>query len=59
MTSPFIASLHVALGGAIGSVLRYQTGRWMTSWLGPQAVMACLVESVRTSAPRRTCLPGP
>ena len=38
MTSPFIASLHVALGGAIGSVLRYQAGRWMTWWLGPQAV---------------------
>ncbi len=36
--SPFIASLHVALGGAIGSVLRYQTGRWMTWWLGAQAV---------------------
>ena len=35
---PFIASLHVALGGAIGSVLRYQVGRWMTYWLGPQAV---------------------
>jgi CrcB protein len=38
MTTPFIASLHVALGGAIGSVLRYQAGRWMTWWLGPQAV---------------------
>jgi len=36
--TPFIASLHVALGGAIGSVLRYQAGRWMTWWLGPQAV---------------------
>ena len=36
--SPLIATLHVALGGAIGSVLRYQTGRWMTHWLGPQAV---------------------
>ena len=38
--SPLIASLHVALGGAIGSVLRYQTGRLMTHWLGPQAVTA-------------------
>jgi len=38
MTSPFIASLHVALGGAIGSVLRYQAGRWTTWWLGPEAV---------------------
>ena len=36
--SPLIASLHVALGGAIGSVLRYQAGRWMTYWLGPQAI---------------------
>ena len=38
--SPFIASLHVALGGAIGSVLRYQLGRGMTHLLGPQAVTA-------------------
>jgi CrcB protein len=36
--SPFMASVHVALGGAIGSVLRYQTGRFITHWLGPQAV---------------------
>ena len=36
--SPFMATVHVALGGAIGSVLRYQTGRFMTHWLGPQAV---------------------
>jgi CrcB protein len=36
--SPLIASLHVALGGAIGSVLRYQSGRWITHWLGVQAV---------------------
>ena len=38
--SPLVASLHVALGGAIGSVLRYQLGRGMTWWLGPQAVSA-------------------
>ena len=38
--SPFIASLHVALGGAIGSVLRYQLGRGMTHWLGTQTVTA-------------------
>ena len=31
--SPLMASLHVALGGAIGSVLRYQLGRAMTHWL--------------------------
>ncbi|WP_369025847.1 fluoride efflux transporter CrcB [Qipengyuania sp. RANM35] len=36
--SPFIASLHVALGGAIGAVMRYQLGRGMTHWLGVQAV---------------------
>lgn len=38
--SPAMASLHVALGGAIGSVLRYQVGRGLTYWLGPQTVMA-------------------
>lgn len=38
--SPLMATLHVALGGAIGSVLRYQAGRWMTHWLGPAAVTA-------------------
>jgi CrcB protein len=38
--SPLVASLHVALGGAIGSVLRYQAGRAMTGWLGPQTVSA-------------------
>jgi CrcB protein len=38
--SPFMATLHVAVGGAIGSVLRYQSGRWMTHWLGPQMVTA-------------------
>jgi CrcB protein len=36
--SALIASLHVALGGAIGSVLRYQMGRWITWALGTQAV---------------------
>ncbi len=38
--SPLAATLNVALGGAIGAVLRYQLGRSMTWWLGPQAVMA-------------------
>lgn len=33
-----MATVHVALGGAIGSALRYQSGRWITQWLGPQAV---------------------
>ncbi|MDG5750033.1 fluoride efflux transporter CrcB [Qipengyuania sp. XHP0211] len=36
--SPVLASLNVALGGAIGAVLRYQLGRGMTWWLGPQIV---------------------
>ena len=35
---PLYATLNVALGGAIGAVLRYQTGRWMTSWLGAPAM---------------------
>ena len=38
--TPLIASLHVALGGAIGAVLRYQTGRGLTHWLGAQTVTA-------------------
>jgi len=36
--SPLIASSYVALGGAIGSLLRYQTGRGMTRWLGAEVV---------------------
>lgn len=36
--SPFVASLHVAIGGAVGAVLRYQMGRAMTSWLGGPAM---------------------
>ena len=38
--TPLMASLHVALGGAIGSVLRYQLGRGMTHWLGSQVITA-------------------
>lgn len=37
--SPLSASLHVALGGAVGALLRYQTGRLITHWMGVQAVM--------------------
>ncbi|MEO6387836.1 MAG: fluoride efflux transporter CrcB [Croceibacterium sp.] len=42
MTAPsnFIATSYVALGGAIGAVLRYQTGRGLTHWLGAQVVTA-------------------
>ncbi len=36
--SPLMASLHVALGGGIGALLRYQLGRLMTAWLGPAMV---------------------
>ena len=38
--SPMMASLNVAFGGAIGAVLRYQLGRFMTHWLGANAVTA-------------------
>ena len=38
--SQLLASSYVALGGAIGALLRYQTGRWMTWWLGPNAITA-------------------
>ena len=38
--SPLVATSYVALGGAIGSVLRYQVGRGMTHWLGPNAITA-------------------
>lgn len=40
IATPLMASLQVALGGAIGAVLRYQFGRGMTYWLGPQVVSA-------------------
>ena len=38
--SPLAASLNVAIGGAVGAVLRYQLGRGMTAWLGPNAINA-------------------
>ncbi|MBX7533133.1 fluoride efflux transporter CrcB [Qipengyuania sp. 1XM1-15A] len=38
--SPIVATLHVALGGAAGAALRYQTGRAMTNWLGAPIVTA-------------------
>ena len=37
-TTPLVASAYVFLGGGIGAVLRYQTGRFVTHWLGVQAV---------------------
>lgn len=36
--SPLAASALVALGGAVGSLARYQAGRALTRLLGPQAV---------------------
>ena len=38
--SPTTASLYVALGGATGSLLRYQSGRLMTYCFGPQTMTA-------------------
>ena len=35
--SPIAASLYVALGGAVGAVLRYQIGRAVTHLAGPGA----------------------
>lgn len=35
-----VASAYVALGGGAGAVLRYQLGRAMTHWLGPNTVTA-------------------
>ncbi|GAA4643149.1 fluoride efflux transporter CrcB [Pontixanthobacter gangjinensis] len=38
--TPLAATINVALGGAVGAALRYQAGRAMTGWLGPQTVTA-------------------
>jgi CrcB protein len=38
--SPFTASINVAIGGGAGALLRYQLGRGMTHWLGPQVITA-------------------
>jgi len=38
--SQLAASSYVAFGGATGAVLRYQVGRAMTHWLGPNVVTA-------------------
>ena len=38
--SQLLASSYVALGGAIGALLRYQNGRLLTHWIGVQAVTA-------------------
>jgi CrcB protein len=36
--SSFSATLHVAIGGALGAALRYHAGRVLTSWMGAPAV---------------------
>ena len=36
--SPAVATLNVAIGGAVGAALRYQLGRAMTHWLGIAAI---------------------
>ncbi len=38
--SPIAATFNVAIGGAFGAALRYQTGRALTGWLGPAAMTA-------------------
>ncbi len=38
--SPILATLYVALGGGLGAALRYQSGRGLTAWLGPQTITA-------------------
>ncbi|QYJ07967.1 fluoride efflux transporter CrcB [Qipengyuania flava] len=38
--SPFLAALHVFIGGGVGAVLRWQLGRVMTGWLGAPIVTA-------------------
>ena len=38
--TPSLATLYVALGGGAGAVLRYQTGRAMSHWLGVAASTA-------------------
>lgn len=40
MPSPVLASLYVTLGGGVGSLLRYQTGRALTWSFGPQTMTA-------------------
>jgi CrcB protein len=43
---PLLASVQVALGGGIGAAMRYQTGRMVTHWLGPNTVFPWATLSV-------------
>lgn len=38
--TPFVAALHVFVGGGFGAVLRWQLGRALTGWLGVPIVTA-------------------
>lgn len=38
ITPPLLATTYVALGGAGGAAARYQIGRLMTHWMGPQTM---------------------
>lgn len=38
--SPLIATLNVAVGGAIGASMRYLLGRTLTAWFGPANMAA-------------------
>lgn len=44
--SPMIGSLYVALGGAVGAVARYQLGRAVALWAGPNAAFPWATLSV-------------
>lgn len=48
--SPIAASINVAVGGAVGAVLRYQLGRAMTGWLGAPIVGAFPFATLATNA---------
>jgi fluoride exporter len=46
MTSALTSSLLIALGGAIGAVLRYWSGRWAVAVLGPSWPWGTLLVNV-------------
>jgi fluoride exporter len=46
MTSALTSSLLIALGGAIGAVLRYWSGRWAAAVLGPSWPWGTLLVNV-------------
>ncbi|MBE5074887.1 fluoride efflux transporter CrcB [Erythrobacteraceae bacterium E2-1 Yellow Sea] len=38
--TPLAASINVAIGGAVGATMRFQLGRAVTHWMGPNAATA-------------------